>query len=142
VEGAPPIKPQERIVLVEARKRYNGPIMLKKDRDYVFEVRQIDGQDQEWLDSRISTTAKGYERRRLNPFKRLRRHKTAKWFELVCETFGPANDPLECIPIGTGFELPAKANDRVMYCYANDVWHMYWNNRGAIELTIRTVDPG
>ena len=70
------------------------------------------------------------------------------WFALVgviANGGNPRNDgspmPHETFLIGEGCDHPAKAGKRIekpgyLYCFANDAWHFYGNNRGSVSLTV------
>jgi hypothetical protein len=88
----------------------------------------------EWKDASIPSDADGYVSTPIvKLFERFRRIPDARYFKLI-GTIGKSTGA--SVEIGvklTGF-TPAKS-DR-LYCFANDVRWMYWNNRGAIELTV------
>ena len=44
--------------------------------------------------------------------------------------------PHEVFKIGTGITFTPKGSG-YLYCYANDVWHAYENNRGSVQLSVR-----
>jgi len=88
----------------------------------------------EWKDASIPSDADGYlSTPILKLFERFRRIPGARYFKLI-GTIGKSTR--ESLLIGiklTGF-LPAKSGR--LYCFANDVRCMYWNNNGSVELTV------
>ncbi|HEV7435463.1 MAG TPA: DUF2235 domain-containing protein, partial [Pseudorhizobium sp.] len=43
--------------------------------------------------------------------------------------------PHEVFEIGTGVRITPQGSG-YLYCFANDAWHAYENNRGGVQLTI------
>ena len=87
-----------------------------------------------WNDASIPSTADGYSSTPiLKLFEGLRRVPNASYFKLIGTIGKSTRDP---ILIGT--TLPSFSPDKSgrLYCFANDVRCMYWNNHGAIALTI------
>ncbi|GAA0785780.1 DUF2235 domain-containing protein [Roseibium denhamense] len=71
-----------------------------------------------------------------------RRHEDWPWFALIgviSDGFGVGKDgrTIEhtAFLIGDGVEIDVKS-DGYLYCYANDAWQMYFNNRGSVRLTV------
>jgi len=93
----------------------------------------------EWKDWRTPSGATGYLDDRLKRFEPLRRLPEARWFSLV----GAVNrDRLTLFDIGhlIAEQQPWTAPETgTLYCFANDVWFMYWNNRGTVELSMEEI---
>jgi uncharacterized protein (DUF2235 family) len=62
----------------------------------------------------------------------VRRMRHENWFELIC---GLDSQKRTAFPVGSGRQIVA-AVDGELTCFANDVWLMYWNNTGAIQMTV------
>jgi hypothetical protein len=72
-----------------------------------------------------------------------KRHEELNWFSLVGSIANGACEedemgPDEAIAIGAGCEHNPKRSG-YLYCYANDAWHFYSNNRGSVQLTVTRV---
>ena len=87
----------------------------------------------EWVDWKVRCGPQGFGSTNLalRMSERLRRLPAAPWFMLVgaIGKSGPHH------PIGRGTRLePAESGP--LYCFANDLPFMYWNNSGSIQLSI------
>lgn len=75
---------------------------------------------------------------------RLRRRLDLPWMTLVGAVANGAagGNPArhEEFGIGSGRVLTPKATG-YLYAYANDLWPMYFNNRGSVRLTVTRLDP-
>ena len=139
------------IAEIKARCKWNqaGHTRLEKGRAYRLHVRGT------WKDAFIETDARGYGSTSskvpwlLRPLLRLaeswRRIPEADWFSLigtVDKDLGTAMDiggMLKDLDNGTGAVItPGKTGH--LYCFANDLPFMYWNNSGAILLSITPVE--
>ena len=85
-----------------------------------------------WCDASNCCGADGYESSSpvLKVFERRRRVKNARWFALIGSVGGKYR-----FVIGSASEWTAPANGE-LWCFANDVRFMYWNNAGAVNLTV------
>ena len=83
-------------------------------------------------------------------FKGTRREEDMPWFALVgaiANGGNPGTDgtpkPAETFLIGEGCEYPATGTSITgpgyLYCFANDAWDFYGNNRGSVRLTVRRL---
>lgn len=75
-----------------------------------------------------------------------RRHEEWPWFALVGAIANGAGAKDKRGPrkpqtflIGEGCTFTPKA-DGYLYCYANDAWHMYGNNKGSVRLEVKRLD--
>jgi hypothetical protein len=74
-----------------------------------------------------------------------RRNEDMPWFALVgyvASTHGESARSLargETFLIGDGTTFTPQRSG-YLYCYANDAWHLYGNNRGSVALTVTPVD--
>jgi len=119
---------------INARKTWNEtPFELKVGSTYRFTVSGT------WKDWTTPCDARGYDSDKLRLFEPLRRVRGAKWFSLI----GALDKETEtCFDIGrlieSGGTYTAQRAGR-LFCFANDVSFMYWNNCGSIELNITEV---
>lgn len=82
-----------------------------------------------WRDASIECGPDGHDAARLRFFRGMRRAPDENWFALIGHAAG------QTFPIRTAATItPTKAGE--LLCYANDVRFMYWNNEGAVTLTI------
>jgi hypothetical protein len=122
-----PANRTRRDVQVFARHHWNATgVTLDPDRAYDLTVRG------RWTDAYIATDATGFERWWLRLAKRWLPIPTARWFALIGRV-GPRGAPFL---IGRGRHGYRPAEGGELYCCANDLPFMYWNNRGALVLTI------
>jgi len=91
-----------------------------------------------WKDWFVCCGAEGYSKTYLKPFEAYRRMPQAQWFSLI-GSYG--KDPSNFFDLGY---LIAKQGGHYtathtgeLFCFANDVPCMYWNNQGYIELDVR-----
>ena len=89
----------------------------------------------EWFDADIACGPEGYARACMRPFEWLRRMPKANWFALIGAV---ARVKRSRFVIGRGVEWSCERSG-VLHAFANDVGFMYWNNRGAVRLTIERV---
>jgi hypothetical protein len=82
----------------------------------------------------------------LADFKGTRRIENLPWFALVGAigngghpTASGALSPCETIPIRTGIEDYRVGAAGYLYCFANDAWNFYDNNRGSVRLAVRRL---
>jgi hypothetical protein len=116
-------------VTIRAHELWNRTgVAIEASATYLFEVRG----DQHWFDFWIETDADGYSRWWLKLVEGLRRVPTANWFALI----GTLDGSLESAwVIGRGGQYTATASGELV-CFANDIDSMYWNNWGALVLTV------
>jgi hypothetical protein len=103
-------------------------VAIQESATYLLEVRG----DQHWFDAWIETDADGYSRPWLKLAEGLRRVPAANWFALVGTLDG---QPETAWVIGRGSRHTATASGELV-CFANDMPCMYWNNWGALVLTV------
>lgn len=88
----------------------------------------------QWKDASIEWGPDGYESTPLlKLFERLRRVPDARYFKLI-GTIGRSLDSV--IVIGSSLPDFAPTRPGRLYCFANDVRIMYWNNSGDVQLKI------
>lgn len=107
-------------------------VELVKGGTYSFRVPSGD----RWKDGRIEITADGYRRWYLSPFTGLLRAPRADWFKLI-GAIGKLGT--ERVIIGSYLDAFTSPATGELFCFANDVRFMYWNNSGVIKLTIRRL---
>ena len=116
-------------VSVHAKTIWNDTgIQLERQQTYRFEV----AHSERWLDSSILCGAEGFTspNRYVGMWEWARRAPNSRWFLLMGS-----------IQKGPVFEIGVDLIKRIadsgtLFCYANDVIAMYWNNRGSIKLKI------
>lgn len=134
---------------IKASNKWNsfGDIHLKRGEIYRLSVKGC------WMDSSINVDAVGYssdschisasKQRLFLWMERWRRAPDSNWFSLVC-TIGKDYSTV----IDVGGLLKKSMHDHVnyraqksgpLYCFANDLPFMYWNNKGAIQLSIEPI---
>lgn len=123
---------------IKAASYWNASgLMLEKGTTYNFEVKKV----LDWKDWGNDANAEGW----VNPItginlaaRSLARAPDQKYFYFVGVLRGACYDGLICekqFPIGKETEFTAPADGE--FCsFANDIPLMYWNNEGAITLTI------
>ena len=90
--------------------------------------------DQKWKDASIECDADGYRSRfPLKAFEPFRRVPDQNYFKLI-GTIGRSSE--EPIVIGSRLEDFSAWKSGRLYCFANDVRIMYWNNSGSIGLNL------
>lgn len=84
-------------------------------------------------------------------FRFTRRQEGMPWFSLIGAVANGGNPmpdgsprPHETFLIGNGCEYPPRTDESIekpgyLYCYANDSWHFYGNNRGSVMLTVKRI---
>lgn len=119
---------------IHAHLKFNQtPFQLEKGGRYRFTATH------EWTDLRETCTATGYTSATLRLWEGLRRERNAKWFSVI-GCIDKRRDTQFDIGhlIETNSEYTASATG-VLYCFANDVWFMYWNNKGFIDLQVEAL---
>jgi hypothetical protein len=119
-------------ITIHACRKWNQTgIRLDAGKTYVFRASGT------WKDWNINSGPEGYTRGYLKPFERLRRMPEANWFSVIGTYDG---DPAARFDIG---HLVSKNAGRYtatrsgeLWCYANDLPWMHWNNSGEIELEV------
>jgi hypothetical protein len=117
------------VISVSARNPWNDSgIDLAVGAKYTFAATGL------WKDACIECGPEGYESTPLlKLFERFRRVPNARYFKLI-GTIGRTLD--DFIIIGSSLPHFAPPRDGQLYCFANDVRLMYWNNAGCVELRV------
>jgi hypothetical protein len=91
----------------------------------------------EWIDWTLRSGPEGYPSPNglMRATERWRRAPREPWFALIGSI---GRDPAALFPIGRGLEISAAKSGR-LFCFANDVSFMYWNNSGSVELTVERI---
>jgi hypothetical protein len=126
-------RPRKKAKII-ARKVWNKTrIFIKKGKKYRFMAKG------KWVDLTTKTDAKGYVSPNfiLKKSERFRRMRSAKWFSLICAI---NRNPKKKLDVGKIIDKKdgiyhSKHTGR-LFCFANDVRTMYWNNKGTIRLTV------
>jgi hypothetical protein len=106
-------------------------IQLRRGLDYRFEATG------RWTDLIYRCDADGYQSKNwvLGLFERARRVPAAPWFALIGAL---DSDRANRFVIGTQTTYQP-VGDGELLCFANDLWLMYFNNHGTIELQVTEV---
>lgn len=91
-----------------------------------------------WTDWMISTDADGFENGLMALAAGSRRIPDAPWFHL-CGAIGSEDQAVFAIGRQATVVMPASGR---LYLFANDAPGAYWNNRGAIQVTIVMARSG
>ncbi|MEM7772290.1 MAG: hypothetical protein AAF327_17475 [Cyanobacteria bacterium P01_A01_bin.37] len=126
---------ETKILAVSAKERWNpSQILLEKGVTYQITITEIP----HWEDGGITPIdpTEGFMRWYLIPFEGLRRYPAAKWFVLIGSVgrnkqhfFPISQSPLSYTATATG----------EFFCFANDVWIAYDNNKGSLGLEIKCL---
>jgi hypothetical protein len=122
-------------VTIAARPRWNDTgLWLTAGTAYAFSAAGT------WRDWTRVCGADGYasDTAILRAAEGLRRLPDQDWFTLVA---GLDRDPASLRPIGGRKDNVVFDRDGTLTCFANDVWLMYFNNCGAISLTVDLMRP-
>jgi hypothetical protein len=124
---------ETKVAFIAARPMWNDTgIVLSAAHRYHFRA------DGEWIDWKVTCDANGYAS--INSVQRLceplRRSPSERWFVLI----GSLDQAR-----GSSFRIGTETNfspDRTatLFCYANDAVLAYWNNHGAVRLSVSRVD--
>lgn len=123
------------MVTIKAQHRWNNTFyQISAGKKYRFQATGT------WIDLSTPASATGYEDLQLKPFEWMRRFPQAKWFSLIGSIEKNKNtffDIGRLIEENGIFTATTSGN---LECFANDVWFMYWNNKGAIELKVMELE--
>lgn len=120
---------------IEAKRRLNRtPFRLEKGKRYRFSASGT------WKDWTRECSATGYTAEKLRRWEGWRRERNGKWFSVIgCigKMRGTQFDIGHLIETNSVYTASATG---VLYCFANDVWFMYWNNEGSIDLQFEPLE--
>jgi len=117
---------------IQARPRWNCTgIRLKKGTTYSITAEGT------WWDAKYKHDPDGHPSQStiLRMWEWARRMRHENWFKLIC---AQDYDNQTAFPVGRHRQFVA-ARDGELTCFANDVWIMYWNNTGCIQMTVKGV---
>jgi hypothetical protein len=118
-------------VTVDAARRWNASgVTVRRGEVYAIEVPP----GQKWHDASTEHGPEGDEVDRLKNWVWLRRRRDQPWFALIGAV--GKRDPF---PVRGGIPEWTAPADGELFFYANDVWFMYWNNGGSINVIVRRV---
>jgi len=116
--------------IIDAHKYWNATgIYLEIGASYKFEVQG----EQFWYDAKIRSDADGYTKPWLRWAEMFRRKPNENWFSLI-GNIGQSGK--QEFLIGKKLEKHKATSSGELFCYANDVPIMYFNNRGTLIVTI------
>ncbi|MFS2153198.1 hypothetical protein [Rhizobium sp. Rhizsp42] len=111
---------------IPARERWTRVCDIRQGATYAFTA------SGRWQDWKIDAGVDGYDRPWLRPFTGLRVMPEQQWFALIGAI---DKDKATAFLIGKSRPSWIAPKTGVLYCCANDIPWMYWNNSGAVELT-------
>jgi hypothetical protein len=111
---------------IPARERWTRVCDIRQGATYAFTASGT------WKDWYTDAQAKGYDRAWLKPFSGLKVMPKEQWFALIGSI---DQDTDTAFLIGASYPPWIAPKTGVLYCFANDIPWMYWNNSGAVELT-------
>lgn len=119
---------------IEAKRLWNRTdLKVEKGREYRFSAKRT------WFDATIESSAGGKSYPKLDWLSWMKRMPSAKWFSVI-GAIDKRRDTLvdigRLIEEGATYTAPASGT---LYCFANDVCFMYWNNDKSIELEMKEV---
>jgi hypothetical protein len=120
------------VVPVDSKKYWNdSSIILERNSRYEF----ASDPAQRWLDWGNPANANGYESNSLllRLSERFRRVPSADWFTLI-GTIGMSEKA--AFIIGCALKDFQPVENGRLYCFANDLSFMYWNNSGTVTVTV------
>ena len=93
-----------------------------------------------WKDAKYTCSATGYSEAKLDRWSWLKRDPNALWFSLIGQI-----DQKRWTQFDIGHLLEnnltyTAVESGTLYCFANDVWFMYFNNSGSVELSVTEVE--
>ncbi|MFD3003191.1 hypothetical protein ACFS7Z_22710 [Pontibacter toksunensis] len=111
---------------VYAKQRWNSTgVQLEAGHTYSLEA------SGKWTDLTISSGPDGFTKWYMKWAEKRRRVKEANWFALI-GTYGGDNPFI----IGSGIQSLTAQVSVQLICFANDAEGFYWNNSGAVRLTV------
>ncbi|WP_283196059.1 hypothetical protein [Rhizobium sp. AN80A] len=111
---------------IPADQRWTRVCDLRQGATYAFKASGT------WTDWYIKKSANGYESPWLEPVAKCKVMPDKPWFVLVGAI---DKDKSTAFAIGESLKPWSAPRDGILYCCANDIPWMYWNNSGAVELT-------
>jgi hypothetical protein len=120
---------QSRVLGVHSRlKLEDTTLLVCPGETYRFEA------SGRWFDASTSSGPSGYTSPNgmFGLLERLRRFRKANWFALIGAV---GQDLSTAFVIGEKAEIDIK-EDGILYCFANDLPFMYWNNSGWVKVTV------
>lgn len=135
-EGKPSAVNTTRYATIVAKRRWNRtPFVLEQGKSYTFEA------SGKWFDKTIPADATGFPPEKMARFVPFRRFKDshANWFSVIgcCDKKkGTMFDIGELVSTQSVYKAEETG---VLYCFANDIWTMYFNNTGAIRLVVKEI---
>ncbi|MHC5737182.1 hypothetical protein [Nostoc sp.] len=118
------------VTIIDAHKYWNATgIYIEIGASYRFEVEG----EQFWYDAGIRSNANGYTKLWLRWAEMFRRKPNENWFSLIGNIDQSSEQEFL---IGKKLEKHQATSSGELFCYANDVPIMYFNNHGTLSLTI------
>jgi hypothetical protein len=129
-DGHPLVPGEHATATIKAREKWNlTGILLEAGATYEFSATST------WKDWYRTAGPSGYDSAAQTLFEKMRRYKDADWFALIGAL---DRDDSTAFVIGDGC-VYSPTRDGQLCCYANDVYAMYWNNSGSVDLTVTRI---
>ena len=93
-----------------------------------------------WYDAKIECSATGYRCEKLKYFEWMRTMPAANWFSLIGRIDNKKSTQFDIGSLVDRDEVFCATATGTLYCFANDVWFMYWNNKGCVDLDMHSVE--
>jgi hypothetical protein len=122
------------LAAIHAHLKFNQtPFQLETGKRYRFTATH------EWTDLHETCTATGYTSKKLRLWEGLRREPKAKWFSLIGCIDKRRDTQFDIGRLIESDSVYTACATGAVYCFANDVWFMYWNNKGFIDLQMEVL---
>ncbi len=119
---------------IKARRWWNKtPFYLETGKTYRFSASGT------WIDWTHKASATGFYADKLESCEKWRREPDAKWFSAIGRINKKKNTQFDIGKLLEGDTPYTATASGVLYCFANDVRFMYWNNKGAIDLQVEEL---
>ena len=120
---------------IEAKKRWNRtPFHVEDGKRYRFTSVG------NWQDASHDCSATGYTADSLRRWEWLKRERNAKWFSVIGRIDKRRSTQFDIGRLIDTDEVYIATATGILFCFANDVWFMYWNNKGAIDIELHPVE--
>ena len=120
---------------INARNRLTRtPFQIEQGKKYRFVSQGT------WFDSKQECAATGYRSAKLRYFEWMRRMPAANWFSLIGRIDNKKGTQFDIGSLIEKDEVFSAITTGTLYCFANDVWFMYWNNKGFVDLEMQSVE--
>jgi len=124
------LAPGESVSLDVRARCFDNHTGIRLEANAKYELQVAD--DQKWFDGWLPADACGYDTEFLSHFRWVARDPLYDWFTLMAYVDRVPDDRRGVGKLG---QFTPKS-DGELICYANDALFMYWDNRGALRVTV------